>query len=88
MEKPKKYKAKDLQGNWVEGWYAELHFPHYDNDIPAKVVGYDVVPHLFFNDEKGERSDGGWWCSINPNTLQEINEHEINNMFNKNKKIV
>jgi hypothetical protein len=50
MEKPKKYKAKDMQGNWVAGWYAELHFPHYDNDIPAKVVGYDVVPHLF-NDE-------------------------------------
>jgi len=82
MEKPKKYKAKDMQGNWVTGWYTELHFPHYDNDNPNKMVGYDVVPHLF-NDEDGERSNGGWWCSINPDTLQEINEPEINNTLKK-----
>lgn len=80
MEKPKKYKAKDLQGNWVTGWYAELHFPHYDNDVHDRVVGYDVVPHLF-NDEKGERSNGSYWYNIDPDTLQEINEPKQLTLF-------
>lgn len=73
MERPKKYKAKDLQGKWVKGWYVELHAPHYDNDIPDRVVGYDIIPSIF-TDEEGERGKGGYWHTINPTTLQEINE--------------
>ena len=73
MIKPKKYRAKDLQGNLVTGWYAELHIPHYDNDIPDRVVGFDIVPSLF-NDEEGERSKGGYWHTIDATSLQEINQ--------------
>lgn len=72
--RPKKYKAKDLQGNWITGWYVELHLPHFDNDIPDRVVGYDILPSLF-NDEEGERNKGVYWHTIDPNTMQEINDN-------------
>ena len=70
MVKPKKYKAKDVKGRWVTGWYVPLHFAIMEHD---KVVGYNIVPHLF-NDEHGERSEGSYWHEIIPETLQEINE--------------
>lgn len=84
MERPKKYKAKDLQGNWITGWYVEIHIPRFDNDIPDRVVGYDIVPSLF-NDEKGERNKGSYWHTIDPSTLREINEPEQLNYFNQAK---
>lgn len=73
MTRPKRYRAKDMQGNCVKGWYVELHLPHYDNAIPDRVVGYDIVPSLF-NDEEGERSKGSYWHTIDPTTLEEIKE--------------
>ena len=73
MERPKKYRAKDLNGEWVTGWYVELHLPTYDTQIPDRITGYDTVPHLF-NDEQGERSKGGYWHSIDISTLTQIEE--------------
>lgn len=70
--RPKKYQAKDVQGNLVTGWYVELHQPHYDNDIPDRVVGFDIIPSLF-NDEEGARNVGSYWHVIDPTTLQETN---------------
>ncbi len=80
MLQPKKYKAKDINGEWVIGWYVELHMPHYDNDIPDRVVGFDVIPSIF-NDESGERGNGSYWHTIKPNTLQEINEPKQLSIF-------
>lgn len=28
--RPRRYKAKDLNGKWVTGWYAELHIAETD----------------------------------------------------------
>lgn len=72
--RPKKYKALDDKGNLVTGWYVELHVPHFDNDIPDRVIGYDIIPSLF-NDEEGERNKGNYWHTIEPKTLQEINDN-------------
>jgi hypothetical protein len=72
MVQPKKYRAKDLNGNTVTGWFAELHIPNFDNH-GNQIEGYEVVPSLF-NDEQGERSKGGYWHTIVPDTLEEINE--------------
>ncbi len=68
--KPKQYKARDLKGNIVHGWYVEQHLPHFDNDLPYKVVGYDIVPSIF-NDED---SNDTYWHSIDITTLEEVNE--------------
>lgn len=71
--KPKRYKAKDKNGAWVVGWYVELHLPRYDDKIPERVIGYNVIPSLF-NDEEGVRSKGCYWHTIDPNTMQEVND--------------
>jgi hypothetical protein len=78
--RPRKYRAKDLQGKWVNGWSVELHVPHYDNDIKDRVIGFDIVPHLF-NDEEGERGNGGYWHTIQQDTLQEICENAQLTLF-------
>ena len=71
--KPKKYRAKTLNGEWVSGWYVELHIPRFDPDVPNFLTGFDVIPSLF-NDEKGERSKGSYWNTIDQTTLQEVEE--------------
>ena len=73
--KPKRYTAIDDKGKRVVGWYAEIHIPHYDNDIPDRVVGYDIIPSIF-NDDEGERGKGGYWHTIDPATLQEAEEQQ------------
>ena len=70
MIEPQKYRAKDLSGNWVTGWYALLHIPNFNGE-GHKVDGYELVPSLF-NDEPGERGDGGYWRTIDPDTLEPI----------------
>ncbi len=67
--RPKRYKAKDLLGNWVEGWYVEHHRAVSDNH--DKVVGYETVPSLF-NDAPGTRGKGSYWHTIDPDTLEEM----------------
>lgn len=75
---PKKYRAKDLNsGKWVNGWYVELHSPHYDTLINGKVIGYDIIPSIF-NDSEGERCCGSYWHSIDCSTLEEIKEVQLN----------
>ncbi len=81
MTTPKKYRAREMNsGKWVTGWYVELHSPHYDNDIPDRVVGYDIIPSIF-NDEEGERSNGGYWHTIDRSTLEELKEVQQLKLF-------
>ena len=68
---PKRYKAKDLDGNIVEGWYAVLHLPEFGEH--GEVLRYVEKPHLF-NDEPSMRSKGGYWHEIQPQTLREIEQ--------------
>lgn len=80
MKTPRKYRAKDVNGVWVTGWYVELHIPNFDTQLPYKVTGYDVLPSLF-NDEDCEREKGGHWHTIQPNTLEEINSVQQLTLF-------
>lgn len=75
---PKKYKAKDLKGEWVTGWYVEIHIT--ETDAHDKVTGHKTVPSIF-NDEPGNRNNGGYWHTIQPETLQEINEPKQLSLF-------
>lgn len=72
MIHPKKYRAKDLKGKMVEGWFVVVHIPHFDRDR-HQIDGFDEVPSLF-NDEPGVRNKGGFWHKINPETLEEVND--------------
>ena len=66
--KPKQYKAKDLNGEWVHGWYVMLHEPIFDNH--CMLVGWKDTPSLF-NDDPGIRHKGTYWHTIDPETLEE-----------------
>lgn len=75
---PKKYKAQDLSGNWITGWYVEHHIT--ETDSHDKVTGYKTVPCIF-NDEPGNRGNGGYWHEIQLNTLQEFVEPKQLTLF-------
>lgn len=86
-----RYKAKDLHGKWVDGYFAILHIPEFDehdNQLMGLTPSYEI-----FNDEIGSRK-GGYWTTINKDTLcistmQEdihgklIYSHDIIKMTNK-----
>ena len=72
MVQPKKYRAKDLKGRTVVGWFAMTHIPHFDRE-GNKLEGYDEAP-MIFNDEPGNRQSGGYWHKIQMDTLEEVNE--------------
>lgn len=62
-----RFRAKYLKtGEWVEGYYALLH-PAIEGDH-GKVVGYGES-HSIFNDEPGNRSNGGYWRTVDEKTL-------------------
>lgn len=65
---PNQYTAKDLKGNTVTGYFVMLHLPVFSED-GYTIVGFEEKPHLF-NDERGERNDGGYWHEIEINTLK------------------
>lgn len=75
---PKRYRAKDLNGEWVTGWYVELH--QSQTDEHDSLLGYKTVPCLF-NDEPGQRYKGSYWHEILPCTLQEIVEPKQLSIF-------
>lgn len=61
-----KFRGKDaMTGVWVYGYYAVLRIARKGNH--DTLPGYDEVPSIF-NDESGERSKGGWWYEIDPDT--------------------
>ena len=70
MEKPSRYKAKDIHGDWVVGWYVELHMARTDKH--DNVIGFDVIPSIY-NDEPGCRK-GCHWHTIKADTLQRVSE--------------
>ena len=72
---PKKYRAKDINGNTVTGWFVMLHRPIYGElyDGSQYIEDYEEIPSLF-NDEQGERSKGGYWHTIVLDTLEDINQ--------------
>lgn len=67
--KPKQYVAQDFNGEWVKGWYVELHIANTDDH--DRLIGYKTVPSIF-NDEAGERTKGSYWRTIIPSTLREV----------------
>lgn len=69
--KPRQYKAKNLKGEWVHGWYAVLH--QVETDHHDKVTRVREIPALF-NDKPGERPRSGYWQYIDPETLEEMEE--------------
>jgi len=76
--RPKRYKAKNLNGEWVTGWYVEVHIS--ETDEHDRLIGHKTVPSLF-NDEPGERYKGSYWHTIQPETLQEIKEPKQLTLF-------
>lgn len=76
--RPSKCKAKDLNGEWVTGWYVEHHIT--ETDSHDKVTGYKTIPCIF-NDEPGNRGNGGYWHEIQPDTLQEFVEPKQLTLF-------
>lgn len=65
---PRQFMAKDKNGEWVQGWYAEHHYAETDeHDV---VIGYKTVPYIF-NDEPLHRH-GGYWHEIDPTTLRAV----------------
>ena len=62
-----KFRGKDAKtGEWVYGYYATLHVARKDNH--DALLGYDEIPSIF-NDEPGERSKGGYWHTVKPETV-------------------
>ena len=76
---PKKYKAKDSNGNVVTGWFVMLHIPIYGNDHQS-IIGFEEIPSIF-NDEQGERSKGSYWHTIILDTMEEVNEQRQLKLF-------
>lgn len=65
-----RFRGKDaLTGAWVYGYYAVLHIARKDNH--DTLLGYDEVPSIF-NDEPGNRSNGGYWRSVKPDTVGQL----------------
>lgn len=62
-----RFRGKDAKtGEWHYGYYATLHIARKDNhDV---LLGYDEIPSIF-NDEPGERSKGGFWHTVKPETV-------------------
>lgn len=76
INEPRQWQAKDMEGKWVQGWYAVLHIP--DTDRHDKLVGYKRVPSIF-NDEPSNRN-GSYWHTIDPSTLRLA--PSVGNLFN------
>lgn len=67
MRREIRFRGKDIKtGEWIEGFYAPLHIAMTDNH--DKVTGFKEIPSIF-NDESGERSKGGYWHTVDPNTV-------------------
>lgn len=80
MNAPQMYKAKDLKGNSVTGYFVMLHMPYF-TEHGERVSGYTEKPHLF-NDSEGERSEGSFWHEIDISTLEPIIQKPIQlNLF-------
>lgn len=63
MNREIKFRGKKLKtGEWVYGYYAELHIAdHLTNKIETQ--------HAIFNDEYGERGKGGYWNDVDLDTV-------------------
>lgn len=63
-----RFRGKDLKtGEWRYGYYAVHHIPKFD-DYGKRYVGYEIR-HGIFNDEEGARTKGGYWKTVDENTV-------------------
>lgn len=68
-----RFKARAKKNKeWVEGYYAIIHAPHYGDE--NELIGFDEFPSIF-NDEPGHR-DGGYWVDVYPQTLCQMTDME------------
>lgn len=68
-----RFKARAKKNKeWVEGYYAIIHAPHYGDE--NELIGFDEFPSIF-NDEPGHR-DGGHWVDVYPQTLCQMTDME------------
>lgn len=73
MRREIRFRGKDIKtGEWIEGFYAPLHIAMTDNH--DEVTGFKEIPSIF-NDEPGERSKGGYWHTVDPNTVGQYGRH-------------
>ena len=63
-----KFRGQQKDGRWVFGYYAPYHVPVQDEHCNPK--GLMEVPAIY-NDEPGERNNGGYFKDIIPETLGE-----------------
>ena len=70
MNTPKMYKAKDLMGNVVTGYFVMLHMPNFA-EHGEYVSGYTEKPHLF-DDGGCDRTDSSFWHEIDISTLEPV----------------
>lgn len=70
IKKPRQFKAKNLKGKEVHGWFVMLH--NHISDDHYNIIGYKDVPALY-NDEPGNRS-GLYWEYIDIDTLEVYEE--------------
>lgn len=66
---PSRYKAQDIQGKVVEGYFVMLNVPIFGDH--GDVIAFRQVPHIF-NDSPGVREKGCYWHEIRFDTLREI----------------
>ena len=66
-----RFKARAKKNKeWVEGYYAIIHAPHYGDE--NELIGFDEFPSIF-NDEPGHR-DAGHWVDVYPQTLCQMTD--------------
>lgn len=62
-----RFRGRSLKtGEWVEGYYAHLHIPNFDDD-GSHIIDFNEQDAIF-NDEPGNRN-GSHWVQIDPETL-------------------
>ena len=70
IKKPRQFKAKNLKGKEVHGWFVMLHDPIFDDH--CKVIGFKDIPALY-NDEPAWRGNC-FWQHIDIDTLEVYEE--------------
>lgn len=69
-----RFKARAKKNKeWVEGYYAIIHAPHYGDE--NELIGFDEFPSIYEEDVPGIRY-GGHWVDVYPQTLCQMTDME------------